>query len=1708
MSSMHVKQAYKRRGLRFWSCALILSLILGLFPAAPAVHADSAHPDAATLTSPVFGLDEAGTVTATVYRVTDSNVTKQYINGNFSGWSFTAMTQGDQVSDQGVSKNTFYYTFTTAQLQAQGCSVEYKFMPEQSWDVSLVDPLNPSKTSGGNSLVSAMALSAASDTAAPGSTVQISAARKLADGTSKDLTDLAVWSSDTSSVTVDKGRVTIPAGTASGTVVKISAAYEGLTLTKNLTVLSGEVKSPVINKEDGTVTFNNISSPGPEVYLAGQMNGWSSSAAKMTKKNGVYTVTLPLSAGTYEYKFVTVKADKTQDWFTDPLNSKSSNGNSVVYVPGIKITSDANIVKGKSLDLTALLVSGTDGSSSALTPTWELAEPKEGVTLSGSTLSVAANYSGGNKVTVTATSGDYTASQTITVLDKMYTFNLHYYRDKQNYSGWDNWIWGPGVDGKAYAFTGTDTDGFATVSVTLPIDTISILPRLGGDAWTQKDAEHGNVQIPAGATAADVWLVQNDNKAYFNREAALAAKDAIPAPRYAEVHYKRPAKDYEGWNLHVWSTGAAGGDIPFEYTPGSDYAVARVEIGSRTDKFGFKIHHGKEWEQIDIDYDREISTPLDLTVTKVEITQGVGAIRTIPSVNGPVLEDGGITFYYRNNELYNQGRMNELTAASVRVKLNGQTAEYPMVYDSANEYFTYTLPNLQEGDYTYSFLVTQKDKGTSEIVDPKNNAGGVSAFAYRKPSGTVNASLAPAAISPNENTVLTVTYQLENNTAVRSLSVDLTPVGGPAKFAIDPELLQGTIAVTDSTGAGDKTLLVTAVDVYGNKHTTQASLTVKPRVNAGSLDFDWDEARIYFLLTDRFQDGDAGNNANVDKTKINAYHGGDFKGLTGKLDYIKDLGINTIWITPIVDNIDFNVSGDGGTSYGYHGYWTKNFEALEEHLGNMDDFKTLINSAHDKGIKIMVDVVLNHAGYDLKETSTNPNVTQEDKDRFKGMLRTDGVSSDQDVVKGELSGLPDFKTEDPAVRAKLIDWQAGWLQRAKTERGDTIDYFRVDTVKHVDDTTWKAFKNALTAIDPDFKMIGEQFGASINADGGKLKTGEMDALLDFEFNANADNLIKGKIDQAETYLEQRNELLNNTATMGNFLSSHDEDGFLATSAGGDKDLLKVAAAMQMTVKGQPVVYYGEELGLSGVAKDNLNRYDMDWSRVDTEKDLLNHYKKLLNLRAEYSKVFAKGTHTKVAGGSADGYLVYNRAYTSGGTTTNLYVGLNPTNKEATATFAVPYTAGSVLTDKYNGVDYTVGPDRKISVKLPARTQGGTAVIALTKEAADSSATPAPAATPAPSASAAAVAVSAAQLQAAGDKVSLDLGAMTAGVKKQITLPANAGTLTGGRPVELKTAELALTLPGQVLSDLQALVPASGLAGAQISLTVTKQAAGSLDGALAKASAAEGASLRAAGGIYSFELAAVLADGTAKKLERFARPVTLTLPVNAGANADLVGVYYIPASGQPEYAGGQTSAATVTANVYHFSTYAALEYDKTFTDVKPTHWAYGNIRTMAAKHIVQGKNAAQFDPSGQVTRAEFAAMLVRGLGLEGKTGTASPFRDVPAGSWYLSSVLAAYDAKLIQGTDAAHFSPSKAISRQEMASMLVRALALKGISVPAGGSAASAYSDAASISGWALDAMNTAVASGLMSGKSALRLDPQAQSTRAEAAAVLARLLAK
>lgn len=559
----------------------------------------------------------------------------------------------------------------------------------------------------------------------------------------------------------------------------------------------------------------------------------------------------------------------------------------------------------------------------------------------------------------------------------------------------------------------------------------------------------------------------------------------------------------------------------------------------------------------------------------------------------------------------------------------------------------------------------------------------------------------------SENAILALDVDNHSNAKIRFARADLSALGGAKAYTIAPELMEVAIGVNDTIQPGSYSIPVTVVDDTGGTYTATATAVITAHDTTKTT--DWDESLIYFMVTDRFKDGNRANNdpygigytTHADGNPMGTYQGGDFKGVTEKLDYLKGLGINTIWITPIVENIAADATANDpskGAYYAYHGYWASDFETLNPHLGTLDEFHTLIDEAASRDIKIMADVVVNHPGYGTEG-------------KFSSMLRDKSGPTDQTMM---LAGLPDFKTEDQTVREQLVKWQADWINKSTTAKGNGLAYFRVDTVKHVDNTTWQLLKLEAIKQNPHFKMIGEMFGATYKEQNGYLGSGGMDSLLDFGFKDIADKLVEGKIDDTNKILAERNQRITTQMMLGQFLSSHDEDGFLYTH---EHDLSKfyIASSLQMTSKGQPVIYYGEEIGLTGPNNwpEYGNRYNFDWSKTEGNP-MLSHYKKLTAFRHQYSDVFAKGDYAYVAGSDEEGYFVFSRSWNG----EVVYVGLNTTNSDKVVQIPYHEMMKETAIDHYNNKTYTVentAQGKGFSVMLPSRQSGGTILVDL-KEA--------------------------------------------------------------------------------------------------------------------------------------------------------------------------------------------------------------------------------------------------------------------------------------------------------------------------------------------------------------------------------------------------------
>ena len=995
--------------------------------------------------------------------------------------------------------------------------------------------------------------------------------------------------------------------------------------------------------------------------------------------------------------------------FTIDLTDTSEGKNVKVEQKKLQkiVVENGNISKGqtKELSTSAEYYDGTSADVKTVTVSYQLKSPMEGVTLDGNKLTVAKNVNS-TEVIVIASYGDFTQELTIPVVEKQYKVTINMYSpDVEMKAGTsDIYIFNKnnGSDNTIVALNNTidDTDNSVTWvqgTTIVPFNSLGIIARDKAGTWDGGKDKDQFYKIDESASEVTLWYVYG--KTPVTEKPTITKED----PRYFYLEYENDTLTTTP-EFYSWTTGFAAELKKFESAGAGKWKI-KVPVKSSCTKVDFVVvldASGSDW--IKDGGDHSIAFPQEQNVVCASMKKGEEPVLSAPYNKGcEVLpKENKIAFYYRDDNALIEDKLSDM---KVSVDIEGK--EYPMTYNAENKRFEYNYNELKSGRTLYRYKV-----GEEYILDKYNDkkeqkdGNDYSYIEYYKLNASIQAEVMNASFNYNENNVVKFTVnQDENDTKkleVASASIDVSSLGGSSALAIVPDLQAVTISATTDTTLGKKTLPIVVTDQYGNEYTTSVQVEVTARNKKNADDFDWDESVIYFMVTDRFFDGNESNNAangpqTYGKDNAGLYHGGDFAGITQKLDYLEDLGINTIWITPIVENIPgVQVTGEGADDVPYnaafHGYWASDFTKLNPALGTKEEFQTLIDQAHSRGIRIMVDIVVNHAGYDTE---------------FGNMIRSgDDVVSGSDQ-KDSLSNLPDFRTEDPAVSAQLVKWQMQWV------KDFGIDYFRVDTVKHVENDTWTELKNALTETDPNFKMIGEYAGGGYASNGNTLGTGEMDSDLDFDFNDQAANFVKGNISSVENFLASRNSALNNIYMTGQFLGSHDEDGFKQKLLdGGMKEdaataASMVAASLQITAKGQPVIYYGEEIGLTGLNNYpyQTNRYDFDWSMVNNDNKTYQHYKKMLSIRNAYTDVFARGDRKTIVASDEKGYDIVSRSYQG----TKLYVGLNIKGAAQTVEVPVSESNGTILKDLYSGTSYTVN-NGKVEVTIPAAADGGTVVL--------------------------------------------------------------------------------------------------------------------------------------------------------------------------------------------------------------------------------------------------------------------------------------------------------------------------------------------------------------------------------------------------------------
>lgn len=472
---------------------------------------------------------------------------------------------------------------------------------------------------------------------------------------------------------------------------------------------------------------------------------------------------------------------------------------------------------------------------------------------------------------------------------------------------------------------------------------------------------------------------------------------------------------------------------------------------------------------------------------------------------------------------------------------------------------------------------------------------------------------------------------------------------------------------------------------------TSCVSTQRNSTSKSNAPFVWEGANVYFLLTDRFNNGDTTNDVNFNRTqktgKLRGFEGGDLKGITKKIKegYFNKLGINAIWMTPIVEQIHGGTDEGTGLTYGFHGYWTKDWTAIDPNFGTKQDLKELVETAHKHGIRILLDAVINHTGpvTDKDPVWNSDWVRTEPQCTYKGYETTIACT----LVKN----LPDIKTEsnkEVELPQQLVEkWKKEgryeqeikeldaffaktgypkaprfyimkWLSDYITEFG--IDGYRVDTVKHTEETVWQEFKkvcdmafaewklnNPTKVLDNnDFYLVGELYGYGISGgkhyDFGDKKINYFDdtfnSLINFEFKWDAQQMTYEK-------LFAKYDSILHTSLKGysvlNYLSSHDDGQPFDPKRVKNKE----AATKLLLTQGASQLYYGDEsarsLIIKGTEGDATLRSFMNWEELSNQsnKTTLTHYQKLGKFRANHPAVGA-GKHQLISKNP----LVFARTY--------------------------------------------------------------------------------------------------------------------------------------------------------------------------------------------------------------------------------------------------------------------------------------------------------------------------------------------------------------------------------------------------------------------------------------------------------------------------------
>ncbi|RHW43180.1 alpha-amlyase [Neobacillus notoginsengisoli] len=382
----------------------------------------------------------------------------------------------------------------------------------------------------------------------------------------------------------------------------------------------------------------------------------------------------------------------------------------------------------------------------------------------------------------------------------------------------------------------------------------------------------------------------------------------------------------------------------------------------------------------------------------------------------------------------------------------------------------------------------------------------------------------------------------------------------------------------------------------------------------------WQDEIIYFLMVDRFNNGDLKNDANVNAKDPEAFNGGDFQGILDRIDHIKGMGFTAIMLSPIFDNVDG----------GYHGYWVNDFYKTEEHFGTIKQLKKLVDKAHKSGLKVLIDFPANSTGPDSKL------FLEKGAEWFHEKTEISDSSSRDEQLNGWVEGLPDLNHENPEVRAYLIDAAKYWMKETN------IDGYRLSSAEHVPADFWREFTEAVKAQKEEFYLI-----ADLGPTSAELKDEYKDAgfsgMYDYELNGEMRSSFAQTNQGTGAIFAKWKEIESAAKKTYETASFYDGPGMDRFT----RDMLeakqypvsqwKQALNYLYTAPGIPIVFYGTEIAVDGGSRpDNMKLMDFR-----TEKELIDHLAKLSELRHTLPSL-TRGTMELLY--DKDGMTVFKREY--------------------------------------------------------------------------------------------------------------------------------------------------------------------------------------------------------------------------------------------------------------------------------------------------------------------------------------------------------------------------------------------------------------------------------------------------------------------------------